>query len=208
MKRYLNKLRGLISQNDIPLSFVDLEQVDVNSSSVLKSCSIRHDVEKEKRNYVKIGGEGIISAKFIFESAQGKVSIGNNVHIGGASFISRNSIKVGNDVTMAWDIVIYDHDSHSIHWVERKDDNRQCYLDYMSHNGNNVKNKDWSMVKSKPIVIEDKVWIGFGVTILKGVVVGEGAVIGAKSVVTKDVPAWSVVAGNPARIVKRLESRK
>jgi galactoside O-acetyltransferase len=43
------------------------------------------------------------------------------------------------------------------------------------------------------------------VVILKGVTVGEGAVVGAKSVVTKDVPAWTVVAGNPARVVKSLE---
>ena len=47
-------------------------------------------------------------------------------------------------------------------------------------------------------------WIGFDVTILKGVTIGEGAVIGAKSVVTKDVEPWTVVAGNPAVVVKYL----
>ena len=64
--------------------------------------------------------------------------------------------------------------------------------------------KNWTVVKDEAIVIESKVWIGFDVTILKGVTVGEGAVIGAKSIVTKNVEPWTVVAGNPAVVVKYL----
>jgi galactoside O-acetyltransferase len=116
-------------------------------------------------------------------------------------------ISIGNDVTMAWGITIYDHDSHSVHWEHRQNDNRQSYEDHKSFNGNNVINKNWDHVVSKPVTIEDKVWIGFDVTILKGVKVGEGAVIGAKSVLTKDVPAWTVAAGNPARLVKTLQKK-
>lgn len=160
---------------------------------------------KERRTYVTIGVKCLIGATFVFETEKGEVKIGNNVHIGSASFISRNSIYVGNDVTMAWDITIYDHNSHSIYWEERKHDNHQCYDDYMNFNGNNIVNKNWSVVKSEPIRIEDKVWIGFGVTILKGVTIGEGAVIAAKSVVTKDVEPWTVIGGNPAQLLKRLK---
>jgi acetyltransferase-like isoleucine patch superfamily enzyme len=175
------------------------------STHLLLGSSIRFDVISEDRKYVSIGKDGIIKASFVFESKNGNVIIGNNVHIGGAVFISRTSIIVDNDVTMAWDIILYDHDSHSIHWEYRLNDNNQCYKDYNDHNGNNVYNKDWSNVVSKPIHICSKVWIGFGVTILKGVTIGEGAVVGAKSVVTKDVPPWTVVAGNPARVVKQLK---
>lgn len=53
-----------------------------------------------------------------------------------------------------------------------------------------------------PIIIEDEVWIGFGVIILSGVRVGKGAIIGAGSVVTKDIPAYAIVGGNPAKIIK------
>jgi acetyltransferase-like isoleucine patch superfamily enzyme len=130
------------------------------------------------------------------------------VHIGGANFICRNSIIVEDDVTMAWGITIYDHNSHSINWEERRNDNQQCYNDYLDYNGNNIYNKNWSNVVDKPIKIESKVWIGFDVTILKGVTIGEGAVIGAKSVVVKDVEPWTVVAGNPAIIVKYLPEYK
>lgn len=175
-------------------------------STVLRSSDIRFDLPDriENRKYVRIGKKGIISAHFIFESEKGEVIIGNNVHLGGVTFISRNKIEVKDDVTMAWGIVIYDHNSHSVFWDERKNDNEQCYKDYIEHNGNNVFNKDWSTVVNKPILIESKVWIGFDVTILKGVTIGEGAVVGAKSVVTKDVEAWTVVAGNPAVVVKYL----
>ena len=82
-------------------------------------------------------------------------------------------------------------------------------LEYYMANDNRKKadeiyNKNWSVVNTKPITIKDKVWIGMNVIILKGVTIGEGAVIGAGSVVTQDVPAWSVVAGNPAKVVKRI----
>ncbi len=77
-------------------------------------------------------------------------------------------------------------------------------MDYL--NGNNFTvNKDWSNVKSKPIKICDKVWIGFDVVILKGVTIGEGAIVGARSVVTKDVEPWTVVAGNPVKFIKNIE---
>lgn len=59
-----------------------------------------------------------------------------------------------------------------------------------------------SATYGRPIVIEDKVWIGINATILPGVKIGKGAIVGAGSVVTKDVPAMAVVAGNPARIIK------
>ena len=73
-------------------------------------------------------------------------------------------------------------------------------------NGRNfIQNKDWRNVNSRPIVIKDDVWIGMNVIILKGVTIGEGAIVGAGSVVTKDVPAWTVVAGNPAKVVKHLK---
>lgn len=80
----------------------------------------------------------------------------------------------------------------------------QCYHDYMTNSKNFIENKDWSNVPMKPIVIEDKAWIGFDSTILKGVTIGEGSVVGAKSVVTRNVDPYTVVAGNPAKVVRKL----
>ena len=62
-----------------------------------------------------------------------------------------------------------------------------------------------AVVPARPVRIGRNVWIGFDSCVLPGVSIGEGAVVGARSVVTEDVPAYSVVAGNPARVVRRLE---
>ena len=64
------------------------------------------------------------------------------------------------------------------------------------------KYKDWSKVENAQIIIQDNVWIGFNSIVLKGVTIGEGAVVAAGSVVTKDVPPFAVVGGNPAKIIK------
>ena len=59
----------------------------------------------------------------------------------------------------------------------------------------------------RPIVIEDKVWIGIGATVLPGVHIGYGSIIGANSVVTHDVPPMTIVGGNPAKIIKAIETK-
>lgn len=69
--------------------------------------------------------------------------------------------------------------------------------------GDPIVNKDWDNVITKEITICKKAWIGMNVIILKGVTIGEGAVVAAGSVVTKDVPPYRVVGGNPAQIIKQ-----
>lgn len=211
MKKLLSRIPRKITvvlstpEQDVHVISLDATTQVSLSTYFLVGSSVRFDIGNEKRNYVVIGKNGITRSNFIFESLKGLVAIGDNVHLGGAPFISRSAIRIEDDVTMAWDIMLCDHDSHSIYWEHRQNDNQQCYVDYAANNGNNVLNKDWSNVVSKPIYICSKVWIGFGVTILKGVTIGEGAVVGAKSVLTRDVPPWTVVAGNPARVVKQLK---
>ena len=98
------------------------------------------------------------------------------------TFFGRGGIIVGNDVFIGpkVNLITINHDVNP--------DNR-------------------SATYGRPIVIEDKVWIGINSTILPGVRIGYGAIVGAGSVVTKDVPAMTVVAGNPARIIKAIENK-
>jgi len=67
---------------------------------------------------------------------------------------------------------------------------------------------DRQVLTCKPVHIKKNVWIGANVTILPGVTIGENAIVGACSVVTKDVPANSLVVGNPARVIKQLDAEK
>ena len=107
-----------------------------------------------------------------------------------------------NDVTMAWGITIYDHNSHSMAWQQRQKITEHFYRTYGTPQC--FADIDWTDVATAPIMIKDRVWIGFGASILKGVTIGEGAVVGACSVVRRDVEPYTVVAGNPAVLVRRL----
>lgn len=184
------------------------ENLVIGKDSILREgsrCYFNPKFNRTNRKCIQIGTKSLIQAGFTFEDEGGKVTIGDNVYIGDANFISRCGITVGNNVTMAWGIYIYDHDAHSVIWEERKYDNERCYHDYIHHDQNLNYSKDWSVVKTKEIIIENNVWIGFDSLILKGVTIGEGAVVAAKSVVTKDVPSYTLVAGNPAQIIKALK---
>lgn len=175
----------------------------IGTSTINRGIKIRLDNPKEKK-YLVIGENCIINGKFVFESSEGKITIGNHSYIGGGTYISRSSIEIGDNVTIAWGGTVYDHDSHSLDYRKRRKDIDDELEDFRSRH-NMIQNKDWDDVMSRPIKICNDAWIGMNVIILKGVTVGEGAIVGAGSVVTKDVPAWTVVAGNPARIVKELK---
>lgn len=108
-----------------------------------------------------------------------EIHIGNNTYITGLSkLICHKKIIIGNNCAISWNVQIMDTDFHSI--IE-----------------NGVKK-----INCKPIIIGDNVWIGSNVSILKGVNIGSNSVIAANSVVTRDVPAGCLAAGNPAKVVK------
>lgn len=158
---------------------------------------------QENHLYLKIGKRSIVNACFTFESQDGFIEIGDNCSIGSSAFVCRSGIKVGNNVYVAFDSIFYDHNSHSLDYLERRKDQQRELADKAAGRFF-ITSKDWSVVSSKPIVIEDDAWIGMHCLILKGVTIGRGAVVGAGSVVTRDVPPFTVVGGNPAQILKRL----
>jgi len=171
---------------------------------LLKTCRFRFGASQNNNN-VCIGQNSMIGCSFTFESAEGKISIGDSCFINsGTNLISRSSISIGNYVTIAWGCTLYDHNSHSLDYMERQKDIERQLEDF--RNGRSfIASKDWSVVKSRPIVVGNNAWIGFDSVILGGVTIGEGAIVGARSVVRANVEPWTVVAGNPAVVVKRLK---
>lgn len=150
-----------------------------------------------RRGKLLIGSDSILRCRIDFDSAAGYVEIGDRCYLGASHLVCHSNISIGDDVIISWGVTIVDHDSHSLEWLCRSQD----VGDWMRGN------KCWDCVTIRPIKIGNKSWIGFGASILKGVSIGEGAIIGANSVVTRDVPAYSVVVGNPARVVRNLKGR-
>lgn len=165
---------------------------------------MRFDNPMAEKLYLTISRNCIIGGRFVFESSSGQISVGEHSYIGNSLFICRSNIEIGHNVTIAWGSTIYDHDSHSLNYIERRKDIDDELVAIRS-GVNFIQNKNWDVVNSKPIKICDDVWIGMNCIVLKGVTIGEGAIVGAGSVVTKDVPAWSVVGGNPAKVIKYLK---
>jgi len=145
-------------------------------------------------NQLSVGEDSIIHADISFEESGGRIQIGSRTFVGRSDLVCYRSLTIGDDVIMSWGITVVDHDSHSIEWDKRQSDVRDW----------GKGKKDWQHIAHAPVVIGNKAWIGFNVSILKGVTVGEGAVIGACSVVTRDIPPYSMAVGNPARVIRSL----
>jgi galactoside O-acetyltransferase len=176
------------------------------SSIFSASANMRFDVpRKDETKRISIGRDSVINCNFIFESSDGGlIEIGDRSYIGpGTNLISRNRITIGSDVVIAWGCYVYDHNSHSIDWMERRNDINQVRHDLIA-TGNQIFNKNWKTVSSKPIMICDRAWLGFECVIMKGVTIGEGAIVGARSVVRENVEPYTVVAGNPAVVIRKL----
>lgn len=129
-----------------------------------------------------------------------RVDFGCNIYTGdnvlinmNCTFLDTNKITIGERVLIAPDVKIYTA-NHPIRAKER----------YYDIGGGNA----YISTSSKPVEIGDDVWIGGGAIILPGVTIGSNVIVGAGSVVTKDVPNNVVVAGNPAKIIKRLEENE
>lgn len=115
------------------------------------------------------------------------IKIGNNVGISQSALVSTCSIIIGDDVKIGGGCHLFTTDFHSLSYSKRKTD------------------KDKQYRKDAPIVISNNVFIGAGSLIMKGVNIGENSIIGAGSIVTHDIPANQIWAGNPARFIRTID---
>ena len=147
------------------------------------------------RNYFALGTVDIHPGGLVhmgqanwFEKGYTLAAVGGRITLGNNNYFNRNvkivcydSVEMGNDCLMGDSVHIYDQD----------------------HNFSDINAVICSQgYTTKPVKIGNNVWIGAKATILKGVTIGDGAIVGANALVNKDVPANSIVVGNPATIVK------
>lgn len=171
-----------------------------NTGFVHPSSSIsKMNVAGSNDSYVEVGQNSDVQCQVYFYR-KGQLKIGALSYIGQDTELHiANAISIGENVLISSSCILIDTDMHSLTFDERKDD-------ILLEINKKADQKKWSDIQSAPIKIEDKVWIGLRSIILKGVTIGEGAIVGAGSVVTKNVPPWVIVAGNPARIVKKIKN--
>lgn len=137
-------------------------------------------------NTIKSNSIGLIQpCVFNIMTTGSQIVIGDNVGISGSTICARKKIVIGNNVLIGSGCLITDSDAHPIDWKNRREG-------------------DSNNIKCAPVIIGNDVFIGARNIFLKGVEIGDRAVVGAGSVVTRNVPANSIVAGNPAVVVKEL----
>lgn len=122
--------------------------------------------------------------------ANSLLQIGNEVRLSGTTICAADKIIIGNRCVLGANVTIVDTDFHSIDPKIRSSP------------------EDDKSAIHKPVIIEDDVFVGVGTYILKGVTIGKGSIIGAGSVVTKNIPNFTIVAGNPSKIIGKVNLKE
>ncbi len=128
---------------------------------------------------------------------KGRASVGDFTLMNGALVMAEELIEIGSYCLISWNVGIADSDFHPIDPAQRRED-ALALAPYLKDR------PPRPPIRTAPVRIADNVWIGMNAVILKGVSIGENSVVAAGSVVSKSVAANTVVAGNPAIVVKQL----
>ena len=148
----------------------------------------------QSRDCIIVGSNSRVLAMLETVGHGGRIEIGSNCFLGENTRIwSASSVKIGDRVLISHNVNVHDSNSHSSSAASRARHFEQIFT--TGHP------KLLTDVPTAPIVIENDAWIGFGASILKGVTIGEGASVGAYSMVTKDVAPYTIVVGNPAHVI-------
>ena len=121
------------------------------------------------------------------------IEVGSNSTLVGAIFMCAERITLGRNVLISYNVMLADSDFHPLDPLSRIQD--------AVANSPQGDRSNRPAISSRPITIDDDVWVGVGAIILKGVHIGKGAQIGAGAVVSRDVPPGATIEGNPARVV-------
>lgn len=158
---------------------------------IRRHCRIFNNQRNPKA--ITLGDNIILDGELLVLADQGKIEIGSNVFVGeGTRIWSGESIIIGDRVLISHGVSIMDSSFHDLSATKRREQSRRIFIDRINEVGS---------IPTKPILIEDDAWIGFGASIFKGVSIGRGAVVAAGAIVTKDVAPFTVVGGPTAQVI-------
>lgn len=163
-------------------------------AKLMRTARIRNARRDSDRIF--IGEDSVIRGELMTFAHGGEIRIGEWCYVGeGTRIWSAASIEIGNRVLISHSANVFDNLTHPLRAAERHRQVQQIFT--QGHP------RDISLDES-PVRICDDAWIGAGAMVLRGVTVGQGAIVAAGAVVTRDVAAFSIVAGNPAVLVREL----
>lgn len=168
----------------------DLFDRRVEAKKLFKEFNRTTDDEVEKRQEImkklfkKVGERVYMEPNFTCEFGK-NITLGNDLYINfGCTLLDCGQIVIGNNTLLGPNVSMYSA-NHSLDAEERIA----------------------GALIPKPIIIGNRVWIGGGTTVLSGVTIGDDSVIGAGSVVTRDIPAGVVAAGNPCKVIRKITEK-
>ena len=173
------------------------ENIEVGSNTMIDSSYCFEKFFSKIMVGLKLGNNVTIQKTNLATELNGYIEVGDCSFISCATIVAYNSIIIGRYAFIGIGVTIVDTDFHPLDAAGRLRDTIA-----ISPVGDKSKRPEFV---SMPVVIEDDVWIGFNATILKGVRIGKGSVIQPGAVVSRDVPAGSVMEGNPAQLKYNLQ---
>ncbi len=188
----INKMKYIIKL------ILGVKYYTLGSGSFIAHPSKIMNPSKDKSR-ISIGKNSAVHCQIQILGHGGKVIIGDHCFIGENSYIwSGKFINIGDRVLIGHNCNIFDNDAHPFDKKERHSQFKEIFT--IGH-PKNIKLND------SEVIIEDDVWIGANVTVLKGVRIGKAAIVGAGSVITKNIEPFTVNAGSPSRVIRRLDEK-
>lgn len=161
------------------------------------------------KSSIELGSHAIVYENALLEAVEnGAITVGECSILGDCRISARACVHIGQRVLLSWNVFIQDYDSHPLESSLRAEQVKKICRRFYPRFGNDSPEINESLLNgwspsARAIVIEDDVWIGAGVMVLKGAQIGRGSIVAAGSVVVAGVyPEGSVLAGNPARVMK------
>lgn len=174
------------------------ENVSVHPDAYLETTYSFHLFRSRVPDAVRMGRGASVYLGVMFDlGPKARVSIGDFTLMNGSRIICDSEVSIGDYCLISWNTVLMDSYRVPFHAAERRTELRKV--------ATRTPRLTAADVRARPICIGDNVWIGFDSCVLPGVTIREGSIVGARSVVVEDVPPFTIVAGNPARIIRQLD---
>jgi len=175
------------------------ENIDLHDEAHIETTFSFHLYRSEEPTGVYVGrGASTYQGTMFDVGRRGKVTLGDYVMLNGVLVVCDAEIEIGEYSLISWNVVLMDSYRLPCDPAARRRE-----LQRLPHR---LPRTCDSWETARPIRIGRNVWIGFDVCVLPGVTIGDGSVVGARSVVVEDVPPYTLIAGNPARAIRRLDT--